>query len=235
MGSFFCVVLHRIPSLVPGPDPVDRSERDIYRAIIDRASPESLVEAMVGRNIFDVAPFGVDHDDFHDGHDDAVAILKETPLAVAAARELLYEVVDSHVIGHCPDRADVLIGGGWVAIYGGRSWGDLPFDGYDGVCALAMLPELSVPAAAGVPATLQSEVFGAITDGMDPAVMEWVSENPYVTDSLVADEIGKWESVITDRTESVLSVIRADIRDEVVRRIESTLEAAPSIQSQVTS
>ena len=224
MSTHLSTVLHRIPPFVPGPGTAEERERATYRAIIDRTTPGWLVAALVGDYDFDVTGFGVDDVDFHDGCSDAFAAVKANPQAITAVREHLYAVVDAHVIGHSRHRADVPLGSMWVAIYAGQSCGDEPFDGYGGVCALAMLPELSPSPASGIPAGLQGEVCGSVRDGVDPAVTRWAAENPYLVDGMVADEIGKRESAIADVVDSVMSEIRADIRDAVVRRIESTLE-----------
>lgn len=226
MSTHLSVVLHRIPSFTPGPNAASERERDTYRAIIDRTPPVLLAEALIGDHEFDVTRFGVDDVDFHEGFPPCVAAVRDNPQAMAAAREHLYAVVDSHVIGHCAERADILIGGMWAAVYAGRSCGDEPFEGYGGVCALAMLPELSVTPTPGIPASLHGEVCASIGDGMDPAVMKWAAENPGLVDSLVAEELDQRETVVADAVDSVLSEIRADIRDAVVQRIESTLETA---------
>lgn len=226
MSTHLSVVLHRIPSFTPGPNAASERERDTYRAIIDRTPPVLLAEALIGDHEFDVTKFGVNDVDFHEGFPPCVAAVRDNPQAMAAAREHLYAVVDSHVIGHCAERADILIGGMWAAVYAGRSCGDEPFEGYGGVCALAMLPELSVTPTPGIPASLHGEVCASIGDGMDPAVMEWAAENPGLVDSLVAEELDQRETVVADAVDSVLSEIRADIRDAVVQRIESTLETA---------
>lgn len=226
MSTHLSVVLHRIPSFVPGPTAASERERDTYRAIIDRTPPELLVDALIGDHDFDVTPFGIDDVDFHEGCTSCVAAVKDNPQAIAAAREHLYAVVDSHVIGDCTERADILIGDMWAAVYAGQSCGDEPFDGYGGVCALAMLPELGITPTPGIPASLHGEVCASIGDGMDPTVMKWAAENPGLVDSLVAEELDQRETVVADAVDSVLSEIRADIRDAVVQRIESTLETA---------
>lgn len=226
MSTHLSVVLHRIPSFTPGPNAASERERDTYRAIIDRTPPELLAEALIGDHDFDVTPFDIDDVDFHEGCSPCVAAVRDNPQAMAAAREHLYEVVDSHVIGAAHYRADIRLGEMWAAVYAGQSGGDEPFDGYGGVCALAMLPGLGITPTPGIPASLHGEVCASIGDGMDPTVMKWAAENPGLVDSLVAEELDQRETVVADAVDSVLSEIRADIRDAVVQRIESTLETA---------
>lgn len=151
MSTHLSVVLHRIPSFVPGPDSAEQRERSTYRAIIDRAPSGLLAAALVADHDFDVAPFGIDDVDFHDGAFAPVAAFMNDPRAVIAAREHLYAVVDSHVIGYHRHRADIRIGDTWAAVYAGQSCGDEPFEGFGGVCALATLPELTITSVSGVP------------------------------------------------------------------------------------
>lgn len=73
--------------------------------------------------------------------------------------------------------------------------------------------------------SLHSEVCAAISDGMNPAVVKWVTENPDLTGGMVAQELDKRASIVTAE-DSQLSHLRAAVRDVVVQRIESVLETA---------
>lgn len=224
MGSFLSAALHRIPPITTNSGTIAEHDRAAYRAVIDRTSPARLAEALVDDRDFDVSGFGVDDDDFHDGCSVAIAAVRTNPLAIAAAREHLYTVVESHVVRDCRHRTDVQVGGMWVAIYGGLSCGDEPFEGFGGVCALSTLSDLSVELTPGIPVGLHDDVRGSITDEANPgAVVQWAAENPHCVDAMVTDEIDNRESVIVDVVDSATSDIRADIRDAVVERIKSTL------------
>lgn len=173
MSTQLSVVLHRIPSYFPRNGSAEERERDAYRAIIDRTTPGWLASALAVDRTFDVTPFGIDDDAFHNHDFIPLAAFVDCPQAIAAGRDHLYAVVDSYAISHCSHRADVWIGSMWVAIYGGQSCCDEPFDGYSSVSALALLPELGMLPAPKTPASLHGEVRKAVQDGMDPVVMEW--------------------------------------------------------------
>lgn len=148
MGADMWVVMHRQPVSVPDSGSVAERE-EAYREVIDRSPDSVIAEALVMDLGFEVDKFAVGVSDFEfnyrGGVRSAVEAFATNPAAVALGRRRLGETARMFAADPwCRVRSDFQVGGQWISVYGGLSWGDEPFEGYGAVCALASLPELDV-------------------------------------------------------------------------------------------
>lgn len=217
MGADLITAIHKVPAPAPTATDVVIGMLDAYKAIIDAATPQQIAEAITLDHYFGVDDFGVDDDEFHDGVPAAITQIAGSAEAVAAARSHLYETAETYAVGRCNARADLCIGGIQVALYGGMSWGDEPFDGFGAVCALSYLPGLGVESTASVEPWLSDRVLGSLTDfsGLDTELVRWIATHPAQVRGLVESEVGARESVIADVIDSVLSDLEAEVRSAV--------------------
>lgn len=214
MSMNFVTAIHRHLAITPGIADQKAAELAAYREMIDRTPDRWIAEVMSWVPDFDVSAFGSGtdfDDDFHAGDPDALEVFVSSPVGLAAARDRLWETAREFAVDEwCRWRSDVVVGGMWVAVYGGLSCGDEPFVGFDAVRALAGLPELGV---SEVPRVLQGfldQVFCEIEDdeGLGPVVAGWVRSNRWLLRGLVEVELGVRESVIVDAVAGVLSEVR---------------------------
>ncbi|MDE8649003.1 hypothetical protein PXH69_28930 [Rhodococcus qingshengii] len=221
MSQNLIMVLHRIPFL---PRTTVDGEWDLweqYRSVIERTAARWIADAMVADRDFDVSDFGIDDDDFHDGAADAVRELEQNPEAIAAARTRLNEIAETYAIGYCGARAEFVISGMWVAMYGGLSWGDEPFEGYGQVCALAALPELAVGATSYVPTALQASVVDSLlNDGSRPSAQtRWIDDNAILVSGWIAAEVDAREAVIGETVRSAVDSVELDVLVAVSEKV----------------
>jgi hypothetical protein len=150
MGADLLTVAVRIPDEAIRDNGYDQ---DVLYRIVDQTSAADIVAAATNDMTFDPSDFGVDSEDLYqfsgtfpdEWHPtDPPAILLANPEAVAAIRTHLRTATD--LIGSPHRYLNIWhIAGVTVALFGGTSWGEDPFDGFSTLCALTELPEFQVP------------------------------------------------------------------------------------------
>ena len=220
MSQHLTIAMHRIPSLSRTRAPeLDLAEQ--YQAVIERTAPGWIADAMVSDAGFDVTDFGVDEEDFHFGADDAVRAVANNPDAIVAARVRLNEIAAEYAVAYNGQRAEFVIAGMWVAMYGGLSSGDEPFEGYGSVCALASLPELTVGGTSYVPSALQASVVDSLlNEAARPAAeTRWIEDNALLVSGWIAAEVDAREEVIAETVRSAVDSVELDVLVAVSARI----------------